>query len=488
MPELNYTEFTFGQSWPFFLPLILMLYLTFQQTVLGLFFKTRPALLKVSHQLNWFLFLGAVLIAGYGLFHFPHTALSDTFFKIDTLTIFSTALVMFLGLPWFAALMKACTAGQLKFEGIIFYALSLSGLFVMISANHFLSLYLGLELHALSLYALIVLHQHHQGADEAGFKYFTLGAIASAFILFGIALVYGASHSLSFSLGGVPISSDMKILLDIGYIFVFAGMAFKLALVPFHMWVPDVYAGVNNTIAGILATLTKVGAVILFVRLMGLPFKSLFESGVHYFTAVAIASLLVGALAGLRQKHLRRLMAYSGIGQLGFLALGFLAPAEQNGAILLYMMAYTLSAALFFSVLSSLAKKEGDALSQISDLAGLGRQYPVAAFMLATALFSMAGIPPMAGFWGKLTILMNIIQAGHQGVAVVAVLASAVAAYYYLKLIKIMYFDETGSSLMMDKQAQPINILLCAAVLGFVLYMPFVEPLLKTIAHLVVLP
>ncbi|MDX1975456.1 MAG: NADH-quinone oxidoreductase subunit NuoN [Rickettsiales bacterium] len=355
------------------------------------------------------------------------------------LVLVSTILVLLLSEAWLSE-------GEGKpFEFIILTLFSVIGMMLMISANDFLSVYMALELSSLALYVLASFSRDHAKSSEAGLKYFVLGALASGMMLFGISLIYGFTGSTGFetikSLFSTPEAVASKGVV-VGLVLVIIGFCFKLSAAPFHMWAPDVYEGAPTPVTAFFATAPKVAALALLVRILLEPFGALIDEWQQIIILVSILSMSVGALAAIMQTNIKRLLAYSSIGHAGFMLMG-LAAGNQAGvqAILIYLALYIfMSAAAFGCVM--LMKYDGHYVEDIKELRGLAQTRPLLALMLAAVMFSMAGIPPLAGFFGKFYIVMALVEAQLMWLAVVGVTISVISCYYYLKVVKVMYFDE----------------------------------------------
>ena len=335
--------------------------------------------------------------------------------------------------------------------------LALLGMFIMISGNNFLVIYLGLELLTLSSYALVALRRDHTASVEAAMKYFVLGAMASGFLLYGMSMLYGATGSLDIGQVFKAINSgEIKHqVLVFGLVFVVSGLAFKLGVVPFHMWVPDVYQGAPTAITTMIGGAPKLAAFAIVIRLLVDGLLPLAIDWQQMLAVLAIASLLVGNLAGLQQTNLKRMLAYSTISQMGFVLLGLMSgvvdgkvdPATIENAYssaMFYVVTYVLTTLATFGVVLLLAR-EGFESEEISDLAGLNQRSPLYAGVMAICMFSMAGIPPLVGFYAKLSVLQSLIASGETAyiaLAVFAVVMSLIGAFYYLRVVKVMYFDE----------------------------------------------
>ena len=347
-----------------------------------------------------------------------------------------------------------------------FFTLSvfaLLGMFIMISANNFILIYLGLECLTLSSYALVALRRDHEASTEAAMKYFVLGAMASGFLLYGMSMIYGATGSLDIGEIFKAINSGQikHQVLVFGLVFVVAGLAFKLGVVPFHMWVPDVYHGAPTAITALIGGAPKLAAFAMVMRVLVDGLLPLAIDWQQMLAVLAIASLLVGNLAAIMQTNLKRMLAYSTISQMGFVLLGLLAGVVDGnvnasnvesayGASMFYVVTYVLTTLATFGVVLLLSR-EGFESEEISDLAGLNQRSPLYAGVMAACMFSMAGIPPLVGFYAKLSVLQPLVATGNAfyiGLAIFAVVMSLIGAFYYLRVVKVMYFDKplTASS------------------------------------------
>jgi NADH-quinone oxidoreductase subunit N len=371
---------------------------------------------------------------------------------------------------------------MLKGEFFTLALFSLLGIFVMCSANNFLVIYLGLELMSLSLYALTALRRDHPVATEAAMKYFVLGALASGFLLYGLSMMYGATGSLEIPKVFESIATGRinKEVLVFGVVFVVAGLGFKLGAAPFHMWVPDVYQGAPTAVTLLIGSAPKLAAFAITIRLLVEGMLGLAVDWQQMFIVLAVASLVIGNLAAIAQNNLKRMLAYSTIAQMGFVLLGMsagvvsgntLSAGNAYSSAMFYIVAYVLTTLGTFGLIMFLAR-EGFESEEIEDLAGLGRRAPWVAGVMAVFMFSLAGLPPMVGFYAKLSVLQALVSTnitGYVVLAVVSVLMSLIGAFYYLRVVKVMYFDEpTDTSAVL--QGSGISALLAlngAAVLLF---------------------
>jgi NADH-quinone oxidoreductase subunit N len=329
-----------------------------------------------------------------------------------------------------------------------FYLLGLIGLFgmmIMMSANSMLTMYLGMETLALSMYALVAIDRNNVTSAEAAMKYFILGAIASGCLLYGISWIYGVTGSLQFheiaaALVADPSLNDLP--LWFGLAFLIVGISFKFGAVPFHMWLPDVYQGARTPVTLYLATAPKLAALALFLRVLVDGLGSLHDTWAAMIMVIAVLSLLVGNFVAIAQTNLKRMLGYSTIAHVGFILLALFVGTEQgNAAALFYTLTYVVAAAAAFGMIILLSRRGYEA-ENISDFKGLSTRSPWFALMMMFVMFSMAGVPPFVGFFGKLNAISAVVDGGYTGLAIVMVLASVVGAYYYLRVIWYMYFEE----------------------------------------------
>ena len=323
------------------------------------------------------------------------------------------------------------------------------GMSVMVSATSLVTLYVGVELNSLAAYVLASYRRTDERSAEAGLKYFVLGALASGIMLYGISLLYGFTGTIQFEGVAAAFAREgtQSIGLLFGLVFLLAGLCFKVSAVPFHMWTPDVYEGAPTPVTAFFASAPKVAAMAVFTRVALTAFPGIVSEWQQIVTFVAIASMALGSFAAIGQRNIKRLMAYSSIGHMGFALVG-LAAGTPEGAqgVLIYIAIYIAMTLGIFAVILSM-KRNGLALEQISDFAGLSRTNPMLAFFFAMLLFSLAGIPPLAGFFAKWYVFVAAIKANLFTLAVIGVLTSVVGAYYYLSIVKVMYFDEPAGQL-----------------------------------------
>lgn len=343
------------------------------------------------------------------------------------------------------------TRGLLRGEFFSLALFATLGMMVMVSANHLITLYLGLELLSLSLYAMVALQRESAIATEAAIKFFVLGALASGFLLYGMSMLYGATGTLHLPELAKVIGSgqaDHEIFI-IGLVFVVAGIGFKLSAVPFHMWAPDIYEGAPTAVTLFIGSAPKFAAFGFVMRLLVEGLGDLVTDWQGMLVLLAVASMAVGNIVAIAQQNIKRMLAYSTISHMGFVLLGFIAAGENGySSSMFYVIAYVLMTLGAFGIIM-LVSREGFEADKISDFKGLNQRSPWLAFMMLLVMFSMAGIPPMIGFYAKLSVLQAVLEAGYVWLVVVAVMLSLIGAFYYLRIIKFMYFDA-------PEQTQPI--------------------------------
>ncbi|MCJ8143134.1 NADH-quinone oxidoreductase subunit NuoN [Ancylobacter sp. A5.8] len=364
---------------------------------------------------------------------------------------------------------------QSRFEFAILILLSTLGMMVLISAGDLLALYMGLELMSLALYVIAANNRDSVRSTEAGLKYFVLGALSSGMLLYGASLIYGFTGSINFA-QIANAAREPSLGLIFGIVFMFAGMCFKVSAVPFHMWTPDVYEGSPTPVTAFFGAAPKVAAMAVFVRFAIEALPNVTHQWQQIVVFVSLASMVLGAFAAIGQRNLKRLMAYSSIGHMGYALVGLAAGTEQGvRGVLVYMAVYVAMTLGTFAVILSMRRKEG-MVENYEDLAGLARTNPVMAFMLAALMFSLAGIPPLAGFLAKYYVFLAAIEAGLYTLAVVGVLASVVGAYYYLRIVKVMYFDEPAGAF--EPMPGELRAVLAVSGLFTVLLFAYPAPLL----------
>jgi NADH-quinone oxidoreductase subunit N len=353
--------------------------------------------------------------------------------------------------------------GLFKGEFVTLLLFALLGMMVMMSANSFLTLYLGLELQSLCLYSMVALNRDSAASTEAAMKYFVLGALASGLLLYGMSMIYGATGTLTISevaqqVGRLSAHSGERTFLVFGLVFVVAGLAFKLGVVPFHMWIPDVYHGAPTAVTLVIGSAPKLAAFAMTMRMLVNGLLDLAVDWQQMLVVLSVLSMALGNVAAIAQSNLKRMLAYSTIAHMGFMLLGLLSGVvggnwlskdEAYAAAMFYTTVYVLMSLGAFGMLLYLSSK-GFECENLEDMKGLNRRNPWYAFLMLIAMFSLAGVPPTAGFYAKLSVLSAVVAAGQIWLAVAAVLFSLIGAYYYLRIVKLMYFDE-------PKDATPVT-------------------------------
>ena len=359
--------------------------------------------------------------------------------------------------------------GIINFEYPILVLTATLGMMLMISANDLIALYLGLELQSLSLYVLAAINRDSVRSTEAGLKYFVLGALSSGMLLYGASLIYGFTGHTDFAgIAEAMAGTERSLGLIFGLVFLMAGIAFKISAVPFHMWTPDVYEGSPSPVTAFFAAAPKIAAMAMLVRIVIQAFEPITSDWQQIIAFIAIASMVLGAFAAIGQKNIKRLMAYSSIGHMGYALVG-LAAGTQSGVngVILYMLIYMVMTVGTFACIIGMRRKDGT-VEDIADLAGLGRRSPMMALILTLLMFSLAGIPPLAGFFAKYFVFVAAIEAGLYALAIIGVLASVVGAFYYLRIIKIMWFDEAADDFV--PMAGELRLVLMASGLFVTFY------------------
>ena len=358
-----------------------------------------------------------------------------------------------------------------KFEYPIIILLSILGMFFMVSANDIILFYLGLELQSLSLYILASIDRDNLRSSESGIKYFVLSALSSGLLLYGCSLLYGFTGSTNFDLIANQLSKE-NIGAVFAMVFILVGLAFKVSAVPFHMWTPDVYEGAPTSITNYFAVVPKVAGLALLIKFMLIPFSNILIEWQTIFIFISIASMILGAVAAIVQKNIKRLLAYSSIGHIGY-ALAGVATGEISGyeSSIIYISIYVIMNIGAFSCLY-LLKKDGQYKENISDLSGISKKHPLLAISFLIILFSMAGVPPLGGFFAKFYVFTAVLEQKMYALAIIGLLTTVISAFYYLKIIKTIYFDDSIITFetVKNKTAQVSIFLSCSILLTFFLY------------------
>jgi len=393
---------------------------------------------------------------------------------LKMLTLIGSAGALILSLDWLAI------EKQQRFEYGSLFLLSTLGMLVLISAADLIALYLGLEMMSLSLYVVAASNRENVKSTEAGLKYFVLGALSSGMLLYGASLIYGFTGTIEFAGIAKATQAGAGIGLVFGLVFLFVGFCFKISAVPFHMWTPDVYEGAPTPVTAFFAAAPKVAGISIFVRASLTAFPGIVHEWQQIIVFVSIASMALGSFAAIGQRNIKRLMAYSSIGHMGFALVGLAAATAQGvQGVLVYMSIYVAMTLGAFAVIAAM-RRGGMAVENISDLAGLARTHPTMAFFFAMLMFSLAGLPPLAGFFAKFYVFLAAINAGLFTLAVIGVLTSVVGAYYYLMIVKAMYFDEPVQSF--DSMPGLLRLVLAVSGVINLLFFAWPAPLLTAAA------
>ncbi len=422
--------------------------------------------------------IGAFLIAAALVLSTPYGIAYRGQFAVDPFAVFVKMLVLvgaLLGV--ILALDYNDKQSLTRFEFPVLVLFATVGMMVMASATSLMSLYLGLELQSLAIYVLAAFARDEVRSSEAGLKYFVLGALASGLLLYGISLVYGFAGTMDFAALGHAFTEpgSVSVGLVVGVVFIIAGLAFKISAVPFHMWTPDVYEGAPTPVTALMSTAPKVAAMALLLRTLAVPFGHLLAQWTPLLALISIASMIIGALGAIGQRSIKRLMAYSSIGHIGYALIG-LAVGTQAGyrGVLIYLVTYVFMSVGTFACIIAM-RRRGRALEKIADLNGLASTDPMLALAFAVLMFSMAGIPPMSGFFGKLYVFLAAVQAGNWWLAVIGVVTSVVSAYYYIRVVKVIYFDPAEPAF--DRRSASLSFVAAAGTLFTLLFFVFPAPI-----------
>ncbi|MBT4880080.1 MAG: NADH-quinone oxidoreductase subunit NuoN [Alphaproteobacteria bacterium] len=465
----------------FLLPECLMFLSAMALLMWGVFSKNTERIIPLLMRITLLILALALLIVA---FDRTSVTLLNGLFTIDNFTTYMKGLVLLGGLATCSMTLGICKKeSYFKPEFPVLILFAILGMFLMISCNDLISLYLGVEIQSLSLYILAGFKRNSPKSTEAALKYFILGALASGILLYGLSLVYGLSGGTNFKDIAIALSPNWIANpsqywgLVAGFVLVIGGIVFKISAVPFHMWAPDVYEGVPMPITAFFAVVPKIAAFALLVRLLIGPFAPLVVSWQAIILALSVLSMVWGAFAAIAQSNMKRLMAYSSISHMGFSLLG-LASGRFEGfqSVLIYLSLYVFMTAGIFACLLCLRYPLGEEkqnfVDVIEDLKGLSKTSPKIAFCLAAFLFSMAGVPPLAGFFAKFYVFIAAIEAGFVIWAIVGVLASVVGAFYYIRIVKYMYFDEPESVIEVSTPyslAIPMTVS-AVVIMSFILY------------------
>ena len=370
-----------------------------------------------------------------------------------------------------------------KFEYPIIVLLSILGMFFMVSSNDLILFYLGLELQSLSLYILASMDRDNLKSSEAGIKYFVLSALSSGLLLYGCSLLYGFTGSTNFEVIASN-TADSTIGIIFAMVFILVGLAFKVSAVPFHMWTPDVYEGSPTSVTSFFSVVPKVAGIVIFIRFMYLPFQEILDQWKYILVFISIASMILGAVAAIGQNNIKRLIAYSSIGHIGY-AIAGMTPGTENGfkSTLIYISIYAVMNIGVFACIF-LMKRNGKYIEDIQELSGASKNHPLMSLSLLIILSSLAGIPPMAGFFAKFYVFMAVIESGMFTLAVIGLVTTVVSAFYYIRIIKIMYFDDPKKPFeeLKDFGIYGSLIVSCIFLVSFFLYPSILNEIISNIS------
>ena len=370
-----------------------------------------------------------------------------------------------------------------KFEYPVLILLSVLGMFIMVSSNDLIVFYLGLELQSLSLYVLASIDRDNLRSTEAGIKYFVLSALSSGLLLYGCSLIYGFTGSTNFEQIAIA-STDFNLGIIFGMVFILVGLAFKISAVPFHMWTPDVYQGAPTSVTSFFSVVPKIAGIAIFIKFMYLPFREILGEWQYILVFMSIASMILGAVAAIGQTNIKRLMAYSSIGHIGY-AIAGVSVGTENGfqSTLVYISIYVvMNIGAFACIL--LMKRGGKYVEELNELSGLSKNHPLMSLGLMIILFSLAGIPPLAGFFAKFYIFMAVIENEMYTLAIIGLVTTVVSAFYYIRIIKIMYFDEAKKPFekFTDYRIHGPIALSCILLVSFFLYPSILNEIVSSIS------
>lgn len=407
--------------------------------LVGVYFK------RGAYVLSLVTLLAAIILTVAKLPTMSHTIFAGGFVVDRFANVMKLSLFALLGLIFIYSKNYMTMRKFMNTEFFVLSLFSMLGMMILISSRNFLSMYLGLELLVLPLYALIVMVKDESKYAEAAIKYFVIGSMGAGILLYGISFVYGATGSFEFA--GVMTAKTAPLTLQLGLLFVVAGIALEFAAVPFHMWLPDVYEGSPTAVTMLIGTLPKIAVFVITYRLLTEAFGNLDMQWMHLLLALGMLSIAIGNVLAIAQDNIKRMLAYSTIGHIGFILLGlFTAPSAGYIATVYYVLVYVFMVLASFGIIIAVSK-QGFEAEYISDYSGLAKRKPWLAFMMLLVMLSMAGVPPLLGFYAKFLILQNVVTAGYPLLAIAALVFTVIGSFYYLRVIKAMYFEESRSEL-----------------------------------------
>ena len=463
----------------FLIPEIFLSLSTFTLLMVGVFLKKSFEIVyRLSILVIFLLFL--ILLTG----DKENTKVFNESFLIDEFSLYSKVLILISA--FFILLISKRYITDIKndkFEYPIIILLSILGMFIMVSSNDLILFYLGLELQSLSLYILASIDRDNIKSSEAGIKYFVLSALSSGLLLYGCSLIYGFSGSTNFEQIAI-VSKDFNAGIIFGMVFILVGLAFKISAVPFHMWTPDVYQGSPTSVTSFFSVVPKIAGISIFIKFMYSPFQGLITEWQYILVFMSIASMILGAVAAMSQSNIKRLMAYSSIGHIGY-AIAGIAAGSENGfkSTLVYISIYVVMNIGAFSCIL-LMKRSGKYIEDIDELSGVSKNHPLLSLGLMIILFSLAGIPPLAGFFAKFYVFMAVIESQMYTLAIIGLVTTVVSAFYYIRIIKIMYFDEPKKPFekFTDYRIHGSILLSCILLLTFFIYPSILNEIVSSIS------
>ncbi len=427
-----------------------------------------------------------ILFLNFNNFKTSSLYLFNDSYKLDYMSIFMKFLTLSSGIFVMLSSSKYLVINKIfKIEYPILLLSSILGMMIMISSNDLIVFYMGLELQSLALYVLAAFNRNNSLSSESGLKYFVLSALSSGLLLYGCSLIYGFSGSTNFDIISLSIN-EVQYGLTLGIVFILVGLAFKISAVPFHMWAPDVYQGSPTSVTIFFAILPKIAALTVFIRFLYIPFVNMIDQWQIIIIFLSIASMVFGSVAAIGQKNLKRLMAYSSISHMGF-ALAGLSVGTNEGiqSSITYISIYLLMNLSFFSCMLMM-RKENLYYEKIDDLSGLSKNHPILSVSLLIVLFSLAGIPPLAGFFAKFYIFLAVIENEMYFLAIIGLLSTVIAAFYYLKIIKTIYFEESKNNFDIN-HSLGLRVSLVVSTILILTYFIYPSFLLNVVSKIVIL-
>ena len=463
----------------FLIPEIFLSLSTFTLLMVGVFLKKS---FEIVYRLSILVIFSLLLILLTG--DKENAKVFNESFLIDEFSLYSKVLILISA--FFILLISKRYITDIKndkFEYPIIILLSILGMFIMVSSNDLILFYLGLELQSLSLYILASIDRDNIKSSEAGIKYFVLSALSSGLLLYGCSLIYGFSGSTNFEQIAI-VSKDFNAGTIFGMVFILVGLAFKISAVPFHMWTPDVYQGSPTSVTSFFSVVPKIAGISIFIKFMYSPFQGLITEWQYILVFMSIASMILGAVAAMSQSNIKRLMAYSSIGHIGY-AIAGIAAGSENGfkSTLVYISIYVVMNIGAFSCIL-LMKRGGKYIEDIDELSGVSKNHPLLSLGLMIILFSLAGIPPLAGFFAKFYVFMAVIESQMYTLAIIGLVTTVVSAFYYIRIIKIMYFDEPKKPFekFTDYRIHGSILLSCILLLTFFIYPSILNEIVSSIS------